>query len=144
MADLFDKLGWAYRVLELVGYLVMLVASATLFASLYNTLNERRRDFAILRALGAHRRELSAWMVAESGMIALLGGMAGWGVYAVILAGAAHVVRTQTGVVLQVLSFHPVLVLAPLGMLLMGCLAGLVPAWKAYQSDVAANLNPLS
>jgi putative ABC transport system permease protein len=144
MADLFDKLGWAYRVLALVGYLVMVVASASLFASLYNTLNERRRDFAILRALGAQRSELSAWMVAESGFIALLGGMAGWGVYALILGVAAHVVRAQTGVVLDVFSFHPVLVLAPLGMTLMGALAGLLPAWKAYRSDVASNLSPLS
>jgi putative ABC transport system permease protein len=144
MADLFDRLGWAYRVLALVGYLVMLVAAGSLFASLHNTLNERRRDFAILRALGARRRDLSAWMVAEASFIALLGGGLGWLAYAAILGLAAHVIRVQTGVVLDVFSFHPVLVLAPLSMTLMGALAGLVPAWKAYRSDVASNLDPLS
>ena len=144
MADLFDRLGFAYRVLELVGYLVMLVAAASLFASLYNTLNERRRDFAILRALGARRGDLSAWMVAESCAIAAMGGICGWAIYAVILGSAASVVRAKTGVVLEVFSFHPVLALAPLGMALMGALAGILPAWKAYQSDVASNLNPLS
>jgi putative ABC transport system permease protein len=144
MADLFDKLGWAYRVLAIVGYLVMLVAGASLFASLYNTLNERRRDFAILRALGAHRFDLSAWMVAEATVIAFFGGICGWVVYAIILAVASYFVRTQTGVVMNVLAFNPVFILAPLGMTLMGTLAGLLPAWKAYQSDVASNLNPLS
>ena len=144
MADLFDRLGWAYRVLEVLGYLVMLVAAASLFASLHNTLNERRRDFAILRALGARRRDLSAWMVAEASAIAFLGGAAGWLAYAAILGAAAHLVRAKTGVALNVFAFHPVLILAPLGMTLMGALAGAVPAWKAYQSDVASNLNPLS
>jgi putative ABC transport system permease protein len=144
MADLFDRLGWAYRILEVVGYLVMLVAAASLFASLHNTLNERRRDFAILRALGARRRDLSAWMVAEASAIALMGGAAGWIAYAVIVGVASGLVRAKTGVVLDVFSFHPVLILAPLGMTLMGALAGMVPAWKAYQSDVASNLNPLS
>jgi putative ABC transport system permease protein len=144
MADLFDRLGWAYRVLAVVGYLVMLVAAGSLFASLHNTLNERRRDFAILRALGARRLDLSLWMVCESSAIALMGGVLGWLAYAVILGVAAQVVRAQTGVVLDVISFHPVLILAPLAMTFMGALAGLVPAWKAYQSDVASNLSPLS
>jgi putative ABC transport system permease protein len=144
MADLFDRLGWAYRVLAVVGYLVMLVAAGSLFASLHNTLNERRRDFAILRALGARRLDLSLWMVCESSAIALMGGMLGWLAYALILGVAAQVVRAQTGVVLDVMSFHPVLILAPLAMTAMGALAGLFPAWKAYQSDVASNLNPQS
>jgi putative ABC transport system permease protein len=144
MADLFDKLGWAYRLLSIVGTLVMLVAATSLLASLYNTLNERRRDFAILRALGARRAELFAWLVAEAGCIALLGGIGGWAVYAVALSAAREVLRTQTGVVLKLSAFHPVLLLAPLGMALLGCLAGLIPAWKAYQSEVASHLNPPS
>jgi putative ABC transport system permease protein len=35
-----------------------------------------------------------------------------------------------------------VLVLAPLGVTALGTLAGLLPAWKAYRTDVASNLAP--
>ncbi len=58
MADLFGKIGWFDSVLELVSYLVALVATASILASIYNSMNERRREIAILRALGARRGEL--------------------------------------------------------------------------------------
>jgi hypothetical protein len=35
-----------------------------------------------------------------------------------------------------------VLWLTPVGMLLVGAIAGLVPAFKAYRTDVASNLVP--
>jgi len=48
MADLFDKMGWVSKILTLVAYLVMVVAAGSILSSLYNTMNERRREFAIL------------------------------------------------------------------------------------------------
>jgi putative ABC transport system permease protein len=61
-----------------------------------------------------------------------------------IMAGAAAVVREQTGVVLELFAFHPFFLWTPLIMLLLGALAGLLPAWKAYATDVAQNLLPTS
>ena len=42
MANLFDKLSWMNRMLELVAYLVIAVAAGSILASLYNTINERQ------------------------------------------------------------------------------------------------------
>ncbi len=144
MSDLFDRLGWVNRILELVAALVVAVAGGSILASLYNTMNERRREFAILRALGARRRTVFSAIVLESSAIALLGSLAGYLFYGGILAVAAVVIRSRTGVVLDVLSFHPALVLTPAGMVLLGALSGLLPAFKAYATDVAENLNPTS
>ncbi|NUN98184.1 MAG: ABC transporter permease [Candidatus Omnitrophica bacterium] len=144
MASLFDKMGWVNRVLILVAYLVVLVAAGSILASIYNTMNERRREFAILRALGARRRTVFSAIVLEASTISALGVLAGYLVYAGILAGAALVVRAQTGVVLDVFSGHQVLYLAPIVMIVVGALAGVVPAFKAYSTDVAANLTPHS
>jgi hypothetical protein len=55
VAELFDKIGWFDKVLALVSYLVAVVATASILASIYNSMNERRREIAILRALGARR-----------------------------------------------------------------------------------------
>lgn len=144
MADLFDKLGWVYRVLTLVANLVCVVAAASILASIYNTINERRREFAILRALGARKSTVFAVIVMESAAISALGALAGFAVYVAVMLGAAAVVRAQTGVVVEIFRFHPVLVLAPVGMTALGALCGLVPAFKAYRTDVAANLAPSS
>ena len=144
MAELFDKVGWMSRVLELVAYLVVIVAAAAILASIYNTINERRREFAILRALGARRATVFSAIVFEAAAIAFIGTMIGYIVYAAIFGTAMVVVRAQTGVVLDIWSMHPALYLTPLGMTLVGALAGVLPAYKAYATDVATNLAPAS
>lgn len=144
MADLFSKLGWVNRVLELVAYLVVLVSAGAILAAVYNTINERRREFAILRALGARRASVFLAVLLESATIAAAGALLGFVVYAAILAGAAAVIRQQTGVVIDVAALHPALLLTPLGMIVAGAAAGLVPAAKAYGTDVATNLTPHS
>jgi putative ABC transport system permease protein len=144
MGEIFDKLGWVNRVLEVVAYLVVLVAAGSILASIYNTMNERRREFAILRALGARRRTVFGAIVLEAGTIAGLGALCGFAVYGAILFTAAEVVRQRTGVHLSATDFHPILVLAPAGMVLLGALAGVLPATVAYSTDVAENLAPTS
>jgi len=140
MAELFDKLGWMNRVLTLVAYLTVLVGAASILASLYNTMNERRREFAILRALGAGRRALFAAILGESVAIAALGSLLGCGVQLLIVGLAAGVVRSQTGVVIEALFYHPALWSVPLSVVVLGGLAGLWPAWNAYRTEVAQNL----
>lgn len=144
MAELFDKLGWVNRVLELVAYLVVVVAAGSILASVYNTINERRREFAILRALSASRAVVFAVIVTEAAVIALIGSMAGYAVYGAILAMMKIIVKAQTGVALNVWQMDAMLWLAPLLMLVVGALAGLFPAFKAYRTDVAEHLAPTS
>jgi len=83
-------------------------------------------------------------IILESAVIAFVGSLAGFPAAAGILAAAGAVVREQTGVVLDLMAWHPVLVAAPLGMTALGALAGLLPAFKAYSTDVAKNLLPTS
>lgn len=144
MADLFDRIGWVSRILAFVAYLAAAVAAASILASIYNSINERRRDIAILRSLGARRRVIFSAVVVESAAISALGALMGFIVYSIILIAAAWIVREQTGVVLETLRFHPAMLWTPIGMTLLGAFAGILPAIKAYSTDVASNLNPVS
>jgi len=144
MAQLFDKIAWFDRVLALVSYLVALVATASVLASIYNSMNERRRDIAILRALGARRHTIFCTVVLEAASIAALGMVAAFVIYGGILSVVAKVIRAQTGVVLDPFAVHPILLWTPLAMIGMSALAGIVPAIKAYRTNVAENLTPVS
>ncbi len=144
IAQLFDKIAWFDRVLALVAWLVALVASTSILASLYNSMNERRREIAILRALGAHRSTIFGAVVLESAAIAALGALAGFLVYGAIATAAASIIRAQVGVVLDPWAWNPVLIWAPVGIIASGAAAGIVPAVKAYRTDVAENLVPHS
>jgi len=144
MSELFDKIGWFDRVLALVAYLVAFVAVMSVLVSLYNSMNERRREIAILRALGARRLTVFGAIVLEAAAITALGVLGGFVVYGAIATGVAGVIRAQTGVVLEPLAFSSVMLWAPGMMLALGALAGIVPAIKAYRTSVADHLVPSS
>ena len=144
IAELFQKISWFDRVLALVAYLVALVAAGSVLASIYNSMSARQRDLAILRALGAKRRTIFGAVVAEAACIGALGAVAGFAVYFALFAGVAAVIRTQTGVVLDVFAPHPVLLICPLAMIALCALGGMVPALKAYRTPVAETLAPVS
>lgn len=144
MAELFDKIGWFNRVLTLVSYLVALVAAGSILASIYNSMNERRRELAILRALGARRVTVFSAIVLEAAAIAGLGMAAGFGIYLALMSVVAGIIRAQTGVVLEPFAFNPVMLWSPAMFIALGALAGIVPAVKAYRTEVAENLTPHS
>jgi putative ABC transport system permease protein len=144
MAELFDKIGWFDRVLALVAYLVAIVATASILAGIYNSMNERRREIAILRALGARRATIFTSILLEAASISALGMAIGFFIYGAIVSTVAGVMRAQTGVVLDPLRFNPVMLWAPAALIALGALAGVVPALKAYRTDVAENLAPAS
>ncbi|MBG88660.1 MAG: hypothetical protein CMO80_17405 [Verrucomicrobiales bacterium] len=144
VAELFNKIAWFDQVLALVAWLVAIVATASVLASIYNSMNERRRDIAILRALGARRRLIIASVIMESAAIAALGMVAAFFIYGGIMDGAATVIRSQTGVVLEPWAFNDVMWWVPLAMIGLSALAGIIPAIKAYRTNVAENLLPVS
>ncbi len=144
MSELFSKIGWFDQVLTLIAYLVALVSTGGVLVAIYNSMSARRRDIAILRALGAHRRTIFGAIVLEAAAIGLLGMIAAFAVYAVIVSVVAAIIRAQTGVLLDPWAFNRVMLWAPFGMIALSALSGLVPAWKAYRTDIADNLAPVS
>lgn len=144
MAELFQKIGWFDKVLTLVAYLVAFVSASGVLVAIYNSLAARRRDIAILRALGAGRVMLFGVIVTEAAVIGALGMVAAFAVYFGITSGVAALIHAQTGVLLEVAKYNPVMLWAPVGMVILCAFCGLLPAWKAYQTDVAGNLSPVS
>lgn len=143
MMEFLDRFSWVTTVLTLSAVLTALVAGAGLMAAQFNALGARRREFAILRALGARRRRLFAMILLESSAVSVTGAAAGYGIYFVLFLLAAAVVRAQTGVAMDVLVFHPALGIVPVCVALLGGAAGLVPAIAAYRTPVAENIVPL-
>ena len=144
IAALFDKIGWFDKVLALVSYLVALVATMSILASIYNSMNERRREIAILRALGARRRIIFSAILLEAAAISTLGMVVAFVIYLGIMTGAAAIIRAQTGIVLDPFAWNAVMLWAPVALIGLGALSGIVPAVKAYRTDVAEHLTPIS
>ena len=80
----------------------------------------------------------------RASVIGALGMLVAFLVYAAVFSGVSAVIRAQAGVALDLWSVSPVMIWAPLGMTALCALSGLVPAYKAYETDVAAHLSPTS
>jgi putative ABC transport system permease protein len=107
-------------------------------------MNERRRQIAIFRALGARRATIAWTVVLEAMAIAVLGALMSYAFYGALVTMVAALLRAQTGVVIDPLALHPILIGAPAGLVLLSALAAVVPALKAYRTEVAENLAPIS
>jgi putative ABC transport system permease protein len=128
----------------MVAYLVAVVSAAGVLVAIYNSMASRRRDIAILRALGAGRLFLFGAIVLEATAIGAIGMAVAFVAYAGIVSAVAVVIQAQTGVLLETFAYSPVMLWAPLGMIALCSVCGLLPAWKAYRTDVAENLSPIS
>ena len=64
--------------------------------------------------------------------------------YFSVVAVVAAVIRAQTGVVLDPFAWDAVLLWAPAAMVSLSAAAGIVPAIKAYGTNVAEGLSPES
>lgn len=140
VADLFSRLDWCVRLMRWTTMLILVVAAASVTASLCNTLQERRKEFAILRALGANRLFLAGVVSLESLQITLAGTLLGLGLHFGFIWVLTTWLRSKTGIQFDPWAWHPGLVAVPTGSLLLGLLSGLLPTWMVYRGSLAPDL----
>ena len=97
VAGMFDRISWFDRALLLVAAMVGVVAIGSILASVYNTMNERRRDVAIMRSLGARRTTIFGLITLECAAIGAIGALLAFVFYGALFSIVASMVRSQTG-----------------------------------------------
>jgi putative ABC transport system permease protein len=140
--ELWTVVALSERALLAVSALVALVSLASLVAVVLAGLNERRRELAVLRAVGAGPRQVLLLLAIEGGLVTLTGAVLGvvGAAAAVLLAGPW--VQRQLGITLQ--PGAPTAAQWGLfaAVLAAGMLASLVPGWRAYRLSLADGLSP--
>jgi putative ABC transport system permease protein len=106
------------------------------------SLNERRRELAILRSVGAGPRHIATLVVAESVAATVAGSAIGLALLAVIALFAGPWLESNFGMTIHawVASTGEWPLLG--GVLLAGLLAGAIPAWRACRLALADGLSP--
>ncbi|MBL9076562.1 MAG: ABC transporter permease [Planctomycetes bacterium] len=133
-------IGNAADVLTVIAWLVLLVASVSITVAIYNTMNERRREIAIMRSLGARRLQILAIITGEAALLSLFGAVLGVLVCHLAALLLRATVEDMTGVHLDWLQFRPWEAWLVFGVTGVGALAGLAPAVKGSLTQVADNL----
>jgi putative ABC transport system permease protein len=139
-ARLFTIIGVGVDVLRGFALVLIVAAGLSVFIALYNALLERRYDLAVMRTLGAGPRKLMVLMLLEGLMLAGIGAALG----IALGHGLTEVVGMALTAAKQVAVTGWAWVNAELWLIALalgvGVVAALLPAWRAYRTDIAGTL----
>ncbi|WP_022701562.1 ABC transporter permease [Oceanicaulis alexandrii] len=137
LAQLWSIVGVAERTLAAVAAFVVLTGLVSILTAILTSLNERRREMAILRALGARPGHVFVLLVAEAALVALAGAVLGAIATYGALNALAPLLEARFGILLPGLApglYDLTIVGAVTG---AAALLGLFPAWRAYRNSLA-------
>jgi putative ABC transport system permease protein len=134
LSEMWDGLGYAEEGLRLVGVFVVIVGLLGMLVSLYTSLDARRREMAILRAIGAGPVRIVSLLVLESALLAALGAALGVAVVYGGLSLAQPWVESQFGLFLPIAGLARIEWIYLGAVVVAGFLIGFVPAVKAYRT----------
>jgi putative ABC transport system permease protein len=121
--------------------LIIIVSGVSIFVSIYNSMADRRREIAIMRALGASRQTVFTIILAESILLCFGGGLFGLLLGHGLVFVAAPIVAAQTGLLIDPYAFETIeLVLIP-SLIVLASIVGFIPGTTAYRTDVAVALS---
>ena len=144
LLTIFQWLGLAEEVLRIMLALVALVVILHLLVSMYSATVERKREIATMRALGARRLTILSIVLLESATLAGLGAILGLaGGHGLTYLGT-YLLAQQSGLAMHPFQLSPLQPVVCIGAMVLGTVAGLIPALLAYRTEVAENLAPLS
>ena len=139
-ARLFSVIGVGVDVLRGFALVLMLSAGLSLFIALYNALRERRYDLALMRTLGARPRTLMALMLFEGALLAGFGAVLGLALGHALTEALGQSLKAAQQIAVTGWTWVPA-ELWLIGLALaVGVLAALLPAWRAYRTDIALTL----
>ena len=144
LSSFFDKFSWFQKVLELVAGLVAIIGLFIIILSLRTSMNEKKREFAILRCLGASRMLVTSIVLFQSLTLAFLGGVGGVAFHYFINLISFSLIHENTGVMMNSFSFDPMIFYLFGSVLVLGLISGILPSFQAYKNELSENLKTIT
>jgi putative ABC transport system permease protein len=136
---LMGLLGIGMATLQGIGSGIILVSAFSIFIALYNRMQERRYEMALLRLMGCSRIRLSYMVFAEASIIAIAGYCMGW----ILSRAGLLLLETQLQGAQSWplnLNFTPMEIWMLPSIILIAWIAALLPALKAFKTDIPKTL----
>ena len=140
LADLWSLIGIGERALLAVSAAVVVVGLFGMLTALLTSLNERRREMAILRSVGARPAHVLALILGEAVFLTLIGALLGVALlYGVLLLGGP-LITDRLGLVIGIGPPRPTEGLLLAAVVTAGVLVGLIAGYRAYRLSLSDGL----
>jgi putative ABC transport system permease protein len=140
LQQLWDLVGVVEIALVAISGCVVLGGLLGMLAAILTSLNERRREMAILRSVGARPWQVFGLLVSEAGLLAAAGVAVGFGFTYLALLAIAPVAEDAFGIVVRLRPPGSYDVLVGCAVIVAALLMGTLPAWRAYRNALADGL----
>ena len=133
LQELWNLVAVGENALLAVSLFVVASSFIGLLTGVLTSLNERRREIAILRAVGAKRHHISLLLISESLLTTLLGLLFGIVLFYALLLIMQPVAQQHLGlnIPLSWLGLRESVIAGCF--IFLGCITGAIPAWRAYR-----------
>ena len=138
--QLWSMIGSVEKTLFIVSSMVVFTAILGMVISILASLNERRREMAILRAIGAKPVQVFTLFTVEATTIAFLGVIFGFiGLYGVLFL-IQPFIESFTGLYFEISAPEWNEIILMITIVGAGVLAGIIPALQAYRTSLSDGL----
>ncbi|PQJ55918.1 peptide ABC transporter permease [Vibrio chagasii] len=135
--ELWGMMSVAEQALLIVSGFVVVAGLLGMLSSLLTSLQERRREMAILRAMGARPRHVFGLLISEASALTFLGITLGVAVLFALIAVVAPIVQQSYGINISISAITPhewkLLMLVQVA----GIIIGFIPAFRAYRQSLS-------
>jgi putative ABC transport system permease protein len=137
LQELWQIVGIAETALIAVSAMVIITALIGMMATIFSSLNERRREMAIFRAMGARPRMILGLLILEATLIAAIGAVLGLAILYIGLVIGQPIIDNMFGLWLPIESPALREVWILLCVVVASAIVSLVPALRAYRMSLA-------
>lgn len=140
--ELWSTLATGEQALELMVWMVAVVSLLGLVAAVSAGLEQRRRELAVLRSLGAGPARVFALLLIEGLFITTAAALAGVGLTVLAMVGLGDWIGQHYGITVSLQSPLNSQVLMLAGIIAAGLVASALPGWRAYRLSSTDGLQP--
>ena len=137
LQELWQIVGIAETALIGVSIMVVVTALIGMMATIFSSLNERRREMAIFRAMGARPRVVLGLLVLEAVLMAAFGAILGLALLYLGLFVGQPLIDSAFGLWLPIEAPTLRELWAMFGVIVAGAIVSIVPAFRAYRMSLA-------
>jgi len=141
LSQLWDLIGIAENALLIVSAFVVVVGLFGMLTALLTSLDERRREMAILRSVGARPGHVFALIMGEAGFLTLLGLVSGMALLYLSLILGQSIIESRFGIFIPLGGPTPYEWILLGVVLVAGVLVGSIPSYRAYRLSLADGLS---
>ncbi len=141
LSQLWDLIGIAENALLIVSAFVVVVGLFGMLTALLTSLNERRREMAILRSVGARPGHVFALIMGEAGFLTLIGVLLGLLLLYVLLLAGQPIIESRFGIFIAIGGLSPYEWILLGAVMIAGFLVGSIPSYRAYRLSLADGLS---